>query len=88
MNFLKGNYKVKKKFKTKKLTKEEELEKIFEENAKKRIGGSMVYVSKKKVNWNLEEQKQKLFFDKTRKIGGSEQNMRRMRYKKVDCKQN
>ena len=32
-----------------------ELEKIFEENAKKRIGGSMVYVSKKKVNWELEE---------------------------------
>ena len=55
MNFLKGNYKIKKKFKTKKLSKEEELEKIFEENAKKRIGGSMVYVSKKKVTWALEE---------------------------------
>ena len=37
MNFLKGNYKIKKKFKTKKLSKEEELEKIFEENAKKEL---------------------------------------------------
>ena len=71
MNFLKGNYKIKKKFKTKKLSKEEELEKIFEENAKKRIGGSMVYVSKKKVNWDLEEQNSKLFFQKLQKKLGS-----------------
>lgn len=56
MSFLKGNYKLKNNVKKKKkLTAEEELEKIFEQNAKKRIGGSMVYVSKKKVNWNLKD---------------------------------
>jgi hypothetical protein len=55
MDFLKGNYKVKKKIKTKKLSKEQKLEKAFEANANKRIGGSMVYVSKEKVNWDLEE---------------------------------
>ena len=32
----------------KKLTKEEELEQKFEKEAHKRLGGSMVYVSKKK----------------------------------------
>jgi len=55
MNFLKGNYKLKNKIKIKKLSKEQKLEKAFEANANKRIGGSMVYVSKDKVNWNLEE---------------------------------
>lgn len=55
MSFLKGNYKLKKKIKQKKLTTEEKLEKSFEESAKKRIGGSMVYVSKSKVNWDLED---------------------------------
>ena len=54
MSFLKGNYKVKTKIKKKKLTNDERLEEIFEKNAKKRIGGSMVFVSKKKVNWDLE----------------------------------
>ena len=53
MSFLKGNYKLKTKVKKKKLTNDERLEELFEKNAKKRIGGSMVYVSKKKVNWNL-----------------------------------
>jgi len=55
MDFLKGNYKIKKKINSKKLSEEEKLEKKFEEQAKKRIGGSMVFVSKKKVNWDLEE---------------------------------
>jgi len=55
MNFLKGNYKLKNKIKEKKLTKEQKLEQEFESNAKKRIGGSMVYVSKDKVNWDLDQ---------------------------------
>ena len=50
---LKGNYKLKKKKSKKKLSKEDELEKKFESEASRRLGGSMVYVSKKKVNWNL-----------------------------------
>jgi len=55
MNFLKGSYKLKNKIKKKKLTKEQKLEQEFESNAKKRIGGSMVYVSKDKVNWDLDQ---------------------------------
>ena len=53
MSLLKGNYKVKKNIKKRKLSKEEELEKNFEREASKKLGGSMVYVSKKKVNWDL-----------------------------------
>ncbi len=53
MSFLKGNYKLQKEIKKKKLTNDERLEELFEKNAKKRLGGSMVYVSKKKVNWDL-----------------------------------
>ena len=56
MSLLKGNYKLKS-IKKKKLTKEEELEQKFEKEANKRLGGSMVYVSKKKVNWNLKPKK-------------------------------
>ena len=50
----------------KKLTKEEELEQKFEKEAHKRLGGSMVYVSKKKVNWNLKPKNKLLstFFKK------------------------
>ena len=53
---LKGNYKLKAVNK-KKLSKEQELEEVFEKEAHKRLGGSMVYVSKKKVNWNLKPKK-------------------------------
>ena len=53
MSLLKGNYKVKKNIKKRELSKEEELEKKFEREASKKLGGSMVYVSKKKVNWDL-----------------------------------
>jgi len=53
MSLLKGNYKVKKNIKKRELSKEEELEKNFEREASKKLGGSMVYVSKKKVNWDL-----------------------------------
>ena len=56
MSLLKGNYKLKE-VKKKKLTKEEELEQKIEKEAHKRLGGSMVYVSKKKVNWNLKPKK-------------------------------
>ena len=55
MSIIKGNYKLKKKIDKKTLTKEEELELRFEKEASKRLGGSMVYVAKKKVNWNLSD---------------------------------
>ena len=54
MSLLKGNYKLKIKLK-RKLSQEEELEMKFEKEAQKRLGGSMVYVSKKKINWDLKE---------------------------------
>ena len=53
MSLLKGNFKSKKLIK--KTFQEEELEKKFEEEASKRIGGSMVYVKKKKINWDLKD---------------------------------
>mgnify|MGYP001367128847 CR=1 FL=1 len=53
MSLIKGNYKLKKDIEKKKLSPEEELEAKFEKEAHKRLGGSMVYVSKKKVNWSL-----------------------------------
>ena len=55
MSLLKGNYKLKNQVKKKKLTEEEDLEIKFEKEANKRLGGSMVYVSKKKINWDLKE---------------------------------
>ena len=54
MSFLKGNYKLRSKVKKKKITNDERLEELFEKNAKERLGGSMVFVSKKKINWDLE----------------------------------
>ena len=53
MSIVKGNYKLKKKIDKKNLTKAEELELRFEKEASKRLGGSMVYVSKRKINWDL-----------------------------------
>ena len=53
MSLIKGNYKLNKKIKKKKLTAEERLEVDFEKQAYKRLGGSMTYVAKKKVNWDL-----------------------------------
>ena len=55
MSLVKGNYKLKKNVKLKKLSKDEELEAKFEKEASKRIGGSMVYVQKRKINWDLKE---------------------------------
>ena len=59
MSMLKGNYKLEKKINKKKLSREEELEKKFESEASKKLGGSMVYVSKKKVNWTLNSKDKK-----------------------------
>ena len=59
MSIIKGNYNLKKKIDKKKLTKEEEIEIKFEKEASKRLGGSMVYVSKKSVNWKLDPNKKK-----------------------------
>jgi len=59
MSMLKGNYNLKKNVKKKKLSREDELEKKFESEASKRLGGSMVYVSKKKVNWSLNPKEKK-----------------------------
>ena len=53
MSIVKGNYKLKKKIDKKTLTKEKKLELRFEKEASKRLGGSMVYVSKRKINWDL-----------------------------------
>jgi len=53
MGLLKGNYKLKKTVARSKLSTEEELEVMLEKKAHKKLGGSMVYVSKKKVNWDL-----------------------------------
>lgn len=49
-NFLKGNYKVENEIKTtdEELTTEER----FEREALKRLGGSIAFVSKKKVMWD------------------------------------
>ena len=55
MSLLKGNFKVKKPVKEKKLSEQKKLEEIFEKSAKQRLGGSMVYVTKSKVNWDLDE---------------------------------
>ena len=52
MSLIKGNYKLKKNLEKKKLSLDEELEAKLEKEAHKRLGGSMVYVSKKKVNWS------------------------------------
>ena len=59
MSMLKGNYKLKKSVSKKKLSREDELEKKFESEASKRLGGSMVYVSKKKVYWALNSKDKK-----------------------------
>jgi hypothetical protein len=53
MTLLKGNYKLQKTVTKNKPTAEEKLEILLEKKAHKKLGGSMVYVSKKKVNWDL-----------------------------------
>jgi len=55
VGLLKGNYKLKKNIEKKELSQSEKLEAKFEKEASKRLGGSMVYIAKKKVNWNLSD---------------------------------
>lgn len=53
---LKGNFQTKNQV-TDAPAKEETLEDRFEREAKKRLGGSIAYVSKKKVMWDLKNEK-------------------------------
>ncbi len=54
--FLKGNFEVKNKLDGED-GKAESLEDRFEREALKRLGGSIAFVSKKKVKWNLKDEK-------------------------------
>ena len=47
---LKGNFEPKKKVKAE--ITEDDAEEKFEREARKRLGGSIAFVSKRKVNWN------------------------------------
>ena len=55
-DIMKGNYEPKKKV-TLKEEGVETLEKRFEREAMKRIGGSIAFVSKQKVKWDFEKDK-------------------------------
>lgn len=55
MSLLKGNYDLKKKVETKKEANEDSLEDKFEKEAMKHFGGSIAFVKKKKVEWNLKK---------------------------------
>jgi hypothetical protein len=54
---LKGNFEPKKNVKAH--VEEEEMEEKFEREARKRLGGSIAFVSKKKVNWSEYEDQKK-----------------------------
>jgi len=54
-SILKGNYETKKKVSAEEKKAPENLEEKFEKEALKRLGGSIAYVSKKKVSWDLKE---------------------------------
>ncbi len=60
MDILKGNFKPKKSV-TLEAPKEETLEQRFEREAMKRLGGSMAFVRKRQVEWDLDDS------DKTKK---------------------
>ncbi len=49
--FLKGNFKIKREVDSPDAGEEESLEKRFEREALKKLGGSIAFVSKKKVLW-------------------------------------
>ena len=51
-DFLKGNFKTDKEVKDNEIKKEESIEDQFEKEALKHLGGSIAFVSKKKVMWN------------------------------------
>lgn len=52
---LKGNFNTQKKVEANKPTEEVDLETRFEREALKRLGGSIAFVSKKKVAWDLKD---------------------------------
>jgi len=52
--FLKGNFETKNAVNTNENTTKDSLESRFEEAALKKLGGSIAFVSKKKVMWDLE----------------------------------
>jgi len=56
-DLLKGNFETKRKVSSADVTKKETLEERFEREALKRLGGSICFVSKQKVMWNLKDHK-------------------------------
>lgn len=54
-SFLKGNFTPKNKVTTGEAKPEDDLEQRFEREAMKRLGGSIAFVSKKKVKWGKDE---------------------------------
>ena len=54
-DILKGNFKTKNEVKPTEKDPENALEEEFEREALKRLGGSIAFVSKKKVKWDLDE---------------------------------
>ena len=68
MNILKGNFKVKNKVKDEKEEdKTNDLEVQFEKEALKHLGGSIAFVSKRKVLWDQKEKIEKKKNDKQKK---------------------
>lgn len=55
MDVLKGNFKTKKEVKIEDTTTDESLEDRFEREALKHLGGSIAFVAKKKVVWDMDE---------------------------------
>jgi len=55
MSVLKGNYETKQKVQAPKASDEDDLESRFERDALKRLGGSIAFVSKRKVMWEMDE---------------------------------
>jgi hypothetical protein len=67
-NILKGNYKTKNKVKDeKKADNTNDLEAQFEKEALKHLGGSIAFVSKKKVLWETKEKSEDKKNDKQKK---------------------
>lgn len=60
-DFLKGNYKVEKEIKS--TDEEQTTEERFEREALKRLGGSIAFVSKKKVMWDAPSKDEKVSDD-------------------------
>lgn len=56
-DLLRGNFETKKKVSLSETTKKETLEERFEREALKRLGGSICFVSKQKVMWELNDPK-------------------------------